>query len=76
MKSIINDLSFHRMLDVRIDDFKSCDDFNYVDLMFSNEREEQFELTLFCSTRVDLISMLDGLREQITNTLQELDNDA
>lgn len=74
MKSMINDLSFHRMTDVSIDDFKACDDFNYVDLLFSNEREEEFELTLFCSTRVDLISMLDGLREQITNTLQELDD--
>ena len=75
MKSMIDSFSFHRMIDVSIDDFRTGD-MNYVDLKFKNEREQEFEITLFCDCRVDVVSMLEGLREQITNTLQEIDEDA
>ena len=75
MRSMIDSLSFHRMSDVSIVDSRTGD-MNFVDLKFTNEREEEFEITLFCDCRVDVISMLEGLREQITNTLQEIDDNA
>lgn len=75
MRSLVENLSFHAMLDVSLEDVR-IGDMNYLDLVFTNAREQTFEITLFCDSRVEMISLLDGLREQITYTLQEADEDA
>ena len=75
MKSMVNELTFHRMINVNITDTYTGD-MNYVELTFANEREQQFEITMFCDCKHDVVSMLEGLREQITNTLQEIDGNA